>query len=282
MNGAIRFANYYNNHMVLQRAPQRANIWGFGTAGVAVNVKIDGLVVSTINVGADGVWKTLLPATTAGGPHNVSVTSSDGGAALSDVMFGDVWVCSGQSNMEFSLYGITNFTAYINAAQSLHNIRLFRTEHKVADVPQLAPHLQRPLGLVETNWGGTPVESWSSPDALAKCPQQKRRAINAYTPSALWNGMVAPLLPMTIYGAIWYQDQDFVSKEVKGKLDAAKRTGSGAIKLSPAEEVLADHLRDVNPRQIDGIPGGVDTHQIVMDGASGSTVEKTNFQKEVL
>ncbi|XP_052801318.1 sialate O-acetylesterase-like [Mya arenaria] len=236
-HGAIRFANYYNNHMVLQRAPQRANIWGFGTAGVAVNVKIDGLVVSTINVGADGVWKTLLPATTAGGPHNVSVTSSDGGAALSDVMFGDVWVCSGQSNMEFSLYGITNFTAYINAAQSLHNIRLFRTEHKVADVPQvepvvntqwtipghndvhtssfsavcllyaleLAPHLQRPLGLVETNWGGTPVESWSSPDALAKCPQQKRRAINAYTPSALWNGMVAPLLPMTIYGAIWYQ-----------------------------------------------------------------------------
>ncbi|WAR02032.1 SIAE-like protein [Mya arenaria] len=238
-HGAIRFANYYNNHMVLQRAPQRANIWGFGTAGVAVSVKIDGLVVSTINVGADGVWKTLLPATTAGGPHNVSVTSSDGGAALSDVMFGDVWVCSGQSNMEYTLSGISNYTAYIDAAKSLHNIRLFRTNHKATDVPQvepvvntqwtipdqhdahtrvfsavclmyaleLAPHLQRPLGLVETNWGGTPVEAWSSPDALAKCPQHKRRAVNAHSPSALWNGMVAPLLPMTIYGAIWYQGE---------------------------------------------------------------------------
>ncbi|XP_052232498.1 sialate O-acetylesterase-like isoform X2 [Dreissena polymorpha] len=73
---------------------------------------------------------------------------------------------------------------------------------------ELSKHLHQPFGMVETSVGGTPIHAWSSPAALHACPQQKKkRALNEKRPSVLYNGMIAPILPMTIFGAIWYQGE---------------------------------------------------------------------------
>ena len=95
--------------MVLQKAPQRAVLWGYATTiGDSVSVALNGSIVANARVtnnteGAGGIWMTKLPAQNAGGPYTIAVTSQDGHVTLTDVMFGDVWVCSGQSNMAFTM-----------------------------------------------------------------------------------------------------------------------------------------------------------------------------------
>lgn len=70
---------------------------------------------------------------------------------------------------------------------------------------ELSPHINRPIGLVETAWGGTPIEAWSSPDAIANCTHKQKRGPRDH--SVLWNAMVYPILKMTIFGTIWYQGE---------------------------------------------------------------------------
>ena len=98
--------------MVLQKEPQRAVLWGYATTiGDTVRVTLNGSNVATAKVttnteGGGGVWITKLPPQNAGGPYTISIMSQDGNVTLMDVMFGDVWVCSGQSNMEFNMFGV--------------------------------------------------------------------------------------------------------------------------------------------------------------------------------
>ena len=105
----IHFASYYDSHMVLQRAPQRAVVWGTATKiGDKVTVALSGHGNQTTKViknpeGSGGFWKATLPAISDKGPFSISVTSSEGTQSLDDVLFGDVWICSGQSNMDFPL-----------------------------------------------------------------------------------------------------------------------------------------------------------------------------------
>ena len=95
--------------MVLQREPQRAILWGYAaTIGDTVRVALNSSRVASVQVtnnteGAGGIWMAKLPPQKAGGPYTVSITSQDGHVTLTDVMFGDVWVCSGQSNMAFTM-----------------------------------------------------------------------------------------------------------------------------------------------------------------------------------
>ena len=95
--------------MVLQKEPQQAVLWGYATTiGDTVHVRLNGSDVATAQVtnnteGSGGIWMTKIPAQNGGGPHVISVLSKDGHATLTDVMFGDVWICSGQSNMAFTM-----------------------------------------------------------------------------------------------------------------------------------------------------------------------------------
>ncbi|XP_045196973.2 sialate O-acetylesterase-like [Mercenaria mercenaria] len=241
--GTLRFADYYHSHMVLQMAPARAQLWGYAaTVGDTVNVKLNGTNVGTATVTrrhdghAGGIWSTLLPAQNAGGPVTVDIRSHDGHVVLTDVLFGDVWVCSGQSNMAFTLGGVLNHSVELEHSSHFDNIRIMKValrssnvtkEEPVIALPwrktladkytnafsavcllyaeELSPHINRPIGLVETAWGGTPIEAWSSPDALANCTHRMKRGPRQH--SVLWNAMVYPLLKMTIFGAIWYQGE---------------------------------------------------------------------------
>ncbi|KAJ0063641.1 hypothetical protein NL108_004484, partial [Boleophthalmus pectinirostris] len=190
-----------------------------------------------------GIWRVMLEPVEPGGPYNITAALTNPqntSVTLVDVLFGDVWLCSGQSNMYFEVSKIFNASDELALASKYPHVRFFmvglvqsNTElldltkvHIPWSVPNekdLAPFsavcwlfgrylyemLKYPIGLVESSWGGTPVEAWSSRSALQKCgldyPDEKFFGPNVN--SVLWNAMIHPLLNFTIKGAIWYQGE---------------------------------------------------------------------------
>ncbi len=184
--------NLLANHMVVQRGLP-AHIWGMAAPHEAVSVTFRGETKST-TADDDGRWSVYLSPGEAGGPFQISIKATNT-LVLNDILVGDVWVASGQSNMELPMTALVNAQAEIAAAQ-YPKIRLFTVKHKPADYPLenveskgwaactpetvadssavayfFARHLQQklgvPIGLVESFWGGTAAESWTSLHALA-------------------------------------------------------------------------------------------------------------------
>ena len=124
-------SNTLGDDMVLQRHPKAAVVWGFGDAGVTVTTTFLGQALPPATVGADGVWRQVLPAQPATTtPTTISFSGTDGGRAeLKDVLFGDVFLCSGQSNMQYtpnSMKGMNNKTAEMQAVNAYGStVRLF-------------------------------------------------------------------------------------------------------------------------------------------------------------
>ncbi|PVD29015.1 hypothetical protein C0Q70_11612 [Pomacea canaliculata] len=234
--------------MVLQRAPHSAVIWGTAdTEGdkvtaqvIAANTSI-APVVATVSHGA---WKLRLPPVAARGPFTINVTSNEGQVILTDVLFGDVWLCSGQSNMYFTMNQVMNNTAELLTAHNFPNIRFTRARLVESATPRssmtfdipwtgpantrglqgisavcwlfaeyLYPHINHPIGLIESSWGGTPIEAWSPPDAIHDCAAVTKRAPGNNT--VLWNAMINPLLGTTLFGALWYQGEANAGRAAK-------------------------------------------------------------------
>jgi len=266
------------DHMVMQRGLP-VHVWGMAAPQEAVSVAFRGETKST-TADDEGRWSVYLSPGEAGGPFQLTVKATNT-LVVNDILVGDVWVASGQSNMEFPMTELANAQTEIAAAQ-YPKIRLFMVKHKPADYPLedveskgwaactpetvattsavayfFARHLQQklgvPIGLVESFWGGTAAESWTSLHSLsadaALMPvfaeraktvatesttvlQQQREEreyqqavaqaqadgkplpwrkwhpdFAAWAPSALFNGMIAPLTPFAIRGVIWYQGE---------------------------------------------------------------------------
>ncbi|XP_060070506.1 sialate O-acetylesterase-like [Ylistrum balloti] len=238
----FKFASYYTDHMVLQHGAGGAIVWGTSShIGDTVQLFLNGHKVFddvvTFNESGVMTWIAKVAVTNDNyGPYTLSAKSSEGTITLHDVMFGDVWVCSDQSNMEFTMYGLTNASAELAEASNYSDIRLFQAKHSLASVAlhdfnltatsqwsvpnqgnlvgfsavcwlfgkQLSSQFKYPIGLIESNWGGTKIEWWSSTSALSKCSHQVKRVIHN---SDLWNAMMNPLTRNTIYGVIWYQGE---------------------------------------------------------------------------
>lgn len=242
-DGKLRFASYFGDQMVLQKAPQRAVLWGYGPEGARVSLSLSGPVkqkTSAVSV-TKGIWRVTLDPVKAGGPYIVTVAAQGSSATLRDVLFGDVWLCGGQSNMYFRTSMIFNavqelsiVTKYPHVRGFMASLNLSETEQTdliKVEVPWFVPTIREvgefsavcwlfgrylyetlkyPIGLVESCWGGTPVEAWSSSRALKQCGLEKSND-SFLRPeqrnSVLWNAMIHPLLNMTIKGAIWYQGE---------------------------------------------------------------------------
>ena len=216
-NGLLRFANYIQDHMVLQRAPQRAIVWGLGDPGKLTTLTMNNKIYTTVsrtelgNPLGDGIWSVTLDPISDEGPYDIHVSQALANGTLytitiHDVLFGDVWICSGQSNMQFTVSLMFNATEEIKNASNFPKIRLFTTSL----IPSATPVEEllgissnwsvaspqsvggpdwdymsavcwlygrmihqalggRPIGLIATSWGGTPVEFWMPPKALQDC-----------------------------------------------------------------------------------------------------------------
>jgi sialate O-acetylesterase len=242
----IKLPAIIGEHMVLQR-DREIPIWGWDSPGTDVRVTL-GEAKASAKADSDGKWIAKLPAQPAGGPHTLSVEGTNR-VELKDILVGEVWLCSGQSNMEWSVAQSNNPQDEIKAADH-PRIRHIKIPHTPADQPQddvksdgwkvcspetaanftavgyffgreLQSKLDVPIGLIGSNWGGTRIEPWTTPegfkavpalkdiaDNLDKFPQKNEQgAINHQTPLALYNGMIAPLVPYSIRGAIWYQGE---------------------------------------------------------------------------
>lgn len=191
---ALELAGVFADHMVLQReAPLR--VWGQADPGQPVRVQLAGRS-ATAKTGRDGRWQATLAPLKAGGPHRLQVSAGAEQRTLDDVLIGDVWVASGQSNMEWRLADANSAAAEIPAAGGHPLIRHAKVPHRVSltplrDAPPLrwdvsspqtagdfsavAWHFARrlqadvkvPIGILNISWGGTHAETWTSPRANA-------------------------------------------------------------------------------------------------------------------
>jgi sialate O-acetylesterase len=236
----------FSDNMVLQRE-KTIPVWGWEDAGTAVHVLLDGQVQKT-TAGDDGKWMVTFAAKKAGGPHKLVIEGKNR-LEFNDVLVGEVWLCSGQSNMEWPVSRSNNAKEEIGAAKH-PTIRHIKFGHRPAEEPatdvpspgwqvcspetvagftavgyffgrELQSELDIPIGLIGCNWGGTRIEPWTPPvgfletpglkdiaDNLANLPAKNNNGkINHQSPLALYNGMVHPMVPYGIRGAIWYQGE---------------------------------------------------------------------------
>jgi sialate O-acetylesterase len=245
-SAAVKLPAVIGDDMVLQRG-QPLPIWGLADKGEKVTVAIAGQSHTT-KAGNDGRWKVTLDKLDLGEPLLMTVKGSSGSAiTLKNILVGDVWVCSGQSNMAIGVAACKNGKEEV-AAANYPQIRLFlvgeaRVPQPAADVkgnwgpctPKSAEHgkpdcggfsavayyfgrqlhkeLKVPIGLIDTSVGGTPAEFWTSRKALEANPTLRPMAQG--DASCLYNGMIAPLIPFGIRGAIWYQGEANVGAAFK-------------------------------------------------------------------
>ncbi|MEE9433776.1 MAG: sialate O-acetylesterase [Sphingorhabdus sp.] len=192
---APKFAKIFTDHMILQRGKPMA-IWGTAPEGAQVEVSFNGKTLSTIaeetGIGTNkaSVWKVEFPAKAEGGPYDIKVSSAGAGSqTIKDILIGDVFLCSGQSNMEMKVNRVRSAPAEINRKHS-PTIRQFHPRYKISPFPlrefaentgwvvaskktvpdfsancyffakQLQRHSQTPLGLINSSWGGSQIEAW--------------------------------------------------------------------------------------------------------------------------
>jgi sialate O-acetylesterase len=264
----FKIAPVFSDNMVLQQG-QALPVWGWADDGETVTVKFCGQKASA--TARNGKWSLKLRSVKAGGPFEFSVGSGTRTVQFTNVLVGEVWVCSGQSNMEWPMAQSFESGADLAAATNAR-IRLLAVPRVKSDGPKavinsawkmsspdtvksfsavgyyfgraLQEARRVPVGLIESDWGGSPAEVWMSREsleinsryqteildpypvaeknyreALAAWEKEKAEAGNAgkefkkwapwpaWKPTELYNGMIAPLIPYAIQGAIWYQGE---------------------------------------------------------------------------
>ncbi len=189
----LKVAKIFGDQMVIQRE-QPLRVWGRATPKSTITVKMVDQI-TTANTNANGQWLAELPAIEAGGPYKLYVSAHDTTIVFNDVLCGDVWICSGQSNMAFKLIDADSGMVELSAAND-ENIRFFDIENDMEFEPldtlrsnpvwhkatsdslanfsavgyffgkHLHKNLDVPVGLIGANWGGTVVEAWASANTI--------------------------------------------------------------------------------------------------------------------
>ncbi len=249
----------FNSGMVLQRKVSDP-VWGWTAPGQKVSVSID-RQTKDATAGSDGKWMVKLKPLPVGGPYKMEITGAQT-VTFDNILVGDVWICSGQSNMEMGIGNANDAQKEITDAD-YPQIRLFTVAKKVAYEPQTSVQVSDkdlmgqwsvctpqsvktggwngftavgyffgrqlyldenvPIGLIHTSWGGTIAEAWTSAEALQALPDFKptvdklteikanpksgKQDNNPNVATVLYDGMIAPIIPYGIKGAIWYQGE---------------------------------------------------------------------------
>lgn len=240
--GKIILPGIFSDNMVLQQNSDVA-IWGWGNASEVVKIVGSWNPSDTVSVKADNAarWQAKIKTTKAGGPYSLTILGSSR-VVLENVMLGEVWLCSGQSNMEWSVNHKNIMNGEQEAAAANHpNIRFFHVPKIGSETKQddckaswavcspetmratsavgyffgraLQQDLNVPVGLIVSAWGGTPAEVWIEKEKIENDPLlNSKKYDNVYAwwpnnPGILYNSMIAPLVPFQVAGAIWYQGE---------------------------------------------------------------------------
>jgi sialate O-acetylesterase len=283
----FRLPHIFSDHMVLQRE-LKIPVWGWSAPGAALKVQFAGQAAQA-QADAQGKWRVDLPAQPAGGPHELVVSDGAQTLTLHDILVGEVWLCSGQSNMEMGV-GVVKDGDKEAAAADYPRIRLFDVQRQPSAAPltdttgawracspktiadygwggfsavgyffgrELHRELDVPVGLIDSTWGGTAIEPWTPAEAFGTLPalapvlEGMRKAAQEYRghlpesmakidawlaatraalqaggelpatpdwprdplaserqPAGLYNGMISPIVPFALRGAIWYQGEN--------------------------------------------------------------------------
>ncbi len=235
-SAAVTMPHVFGDDMVLQQG-RRVPVWGKASPGEKVTVSFAGQNV-TATADAQGRWSTALAPIKASADGAEFRVAGENTVSFKNVVVGEVWFCSGQSNMEFTMSSRRKVKDWQKevAAANWPLIRHFNVPHKISDVPlddvdakwetttpqtippqsavafffgeTLHKTLNVPVGLINSSWGGTGIEPWTPaghPDDLWMLQHFGKWNRPQDVPTVLWNGMVSGLVPFAIKGAIWYQ-----------------------------------------------------------------------------
>lgn len=270
-------ASIFGDQMVIQQGIH-APIWGTAQPKQALVVTFAGSV-QKIKADGNGKWMAHLPIVKAGGPYHLRISSGKDSVVFASVFAGEVWLASGQSNMQLTLPEVNNAASEI-AAADYPSIRFFTVEHNISSKPldkvkgewkictpenakkfsavayffarELYRENQVPVGIIHSSWGATPSEAWTSGESLMRYPdftdsvtryrqlqedwellytnflKETETAKAAGTgakapvmpaqknyPTALYNAMIAPMVPYGIKGVIWYQGENNAPRAIQ-------------------------------------------------------------------
>lgn len=239
----VSLSGIFGDHAVLQR-DRAVPIWGWAEPGEKVSVSFAGSEKKTV-AGKDGSWRISLDAMPASsGPRDL-VVSGENTITLKDILVGDVWLCSGQSNMAWPVARATNASAE-KASADYPAIRHIAVPQKKVESPdetikadwtvcspetvarwsavgyffgrELHRKLDVPIGLINSSVGGSPIEFWIPSTGFINIPELAEMAADSDSPFAIpaetwrqrgcfFNGMIYPLIPYALRGVVWYQGE---------------------------------------------------------------------------
>jgi sialate O-acetylesterase len=236
-NADVKPNPIFSDNAVLQRNIA-VPVWGTADNGEKVTVSFQNQIVST--TAKDGKWLVKLKPLQAGGPFTMTIAGRNK-VEIKNLLVGEVWVASGQSNMQMTVAGCERNKEEIASSED-PMLRLLTVNRNASLVPvaetdakwlecgpatvgdfsgvayffgrELRKKLECPVGLINASWGGTRVEAWMSAEALKPFegtfdPGQSKpdKGVNPNQASVLYNGLIYPILPYPIKGAIWYQGE---------------------------------------------------------------------------
>jgi sialate O-acetylesterase len=242
----IKLPGIIASNMVLQRNTS-VKIWGWAKSGEKISIKTS-WITNEIKVSTpeNGRWEVILKTTLSKVPQTIQLISLESNIKLENILFGEVWVCSGQSNMRMPLKGYSGQPTFEGNSAIAHsrnnNIRLFSIAENGYPTPldtvasykkwdeanpnntkdfsavayfygqKLQEILDVPVGIVMTSWGGTRIQPWMSKEAITPyldVNKVKKDTTEKFKriPSAIYNAMINPITSYTIKGVLWYQGE---------------------------------------------------------------------------
>ena len=242
----IKLPSIIGSNMVLQRNTT-IKLWGWATPGEKITIKTSWITKNIkVTTPENGRWEVSLKTTLSKEPQTIQFKSKESKINLDTILFGEVWLCSGQSNMRMPLKGYTgqptlDGNSEIATSKNI-NLRLFSITENGSPTPldtlsnykkwdsanpetvkdfsaiayfygkNLQEILDVPVGLIMTSWGGTRIQPWMSKEAITPyldVNKIKKDTTEKYKriPSAIYNAMIHPITSYTIKGALWYQGE---------------------------------------------------------------------------
>lgn len=243
-SAAVRLPAIIGSHMVLQQK-SKVKFWGWSSPAEKVTVQVGWDTTSySVTASRGARWVAEINTPAAGGPYTIKIKASNE-IVLEDVLIGEVWVCGGQSNMEWSADQGLKQSKEESPQATNKSIRFFYVPKSTSSTPQddvsaqwvvcnpedmlhfsaigyffgkqLNAATGFPVGLINSNWGGTPAEVWTPSEVVQNDPDL-RSAAEKLTPTQWWphirgeayNAMIYPLTNFEIAGTIWYQGESNV------------------------------------------------------------------------